>query len=154
MADGDVTRGCACALRHVAALRARHQTRRCRRPPRPSPMPRASPSKCSWLTGTRQGTRSMIRILTGVKVRHAACGAILRQITASKGSKGVQHTFFLSMTCLCFTTRSQFLSQSVCELWRLTKPKQFQTVVSKTNVIVRPICHICIPAGTNAATSL
>ena len=30
----------------------------------------------------------MIRILTGVKVRHAACGAILRQITASKGSKG------------------------------------------------------------------
>ena len=30
----------------------------------------------------------MIRILTGVKVRHAPCGAILRQITASKGSKG------------------------------------------------------------------
>ena len=30
----------------------------------------------------------MIRILTGVKVRHAACGAILRRITASKGSKG------------------------------------------------------------------
>ena len=29
----------------------------------------------------------MIRILTGVKVRHAPCGAILRQITASKGSK-------------------------------------------------------------------
>ena len=27
----------------------------------------------------------MIRILTGVKVRHAPCGAILRQITASKG---------------------------------------------------------------------
>ena len=30
----------------------------------------------------------MIRILTGVKVRHAPCGAILRRITASKGSKG------------------------------------------------------------------
>ena len=30
----------------------------------------------------------MTRILTGVKVRHAACGAILRRITASKGSKG------------------------------------------------------------------
>ena len=76
-----------CALRHVAALRARHQTRRCRRRPRPSPLPRASPSKCSWLMGTRQRQRSMIRILTGVKVRHAPCGAILRQITASKGSK-------------------------------------------------------------------
>ena len=38
--------------------------------------------------GTRQRQRSMIRILTGVKVRHAPCGAILRQITASKGSKG------------------------------------------------------------------
>ena len=32
-----------CALRHVAALRARHQTRRCRRRPRPSPLPRTSP---------------------------------------------------------------------------------------------------------------
>ena len=32
----------------------------------------------------------MIRILTGVKVRHAPCGAILRQITASKGSKGIE----------------------------------------------------------------
>ena len=30
----------------------------------------------------------MTRILTGVKVRHAPCGAILRRITASKGSKG------------------------------------------------------------------
>ena len=35
----------------------------------------------------------MIRILTGVKVRHAACGAILRQITASKGSKGSMASF-------------------------------------------------------------
>ena len=29
----------------------------------------------------------MIRILIGVKVRHAACGVILRQITASKGER-------------------------------------------------------------------
>ena len=33
----------------------------------------------------------MTRILTGVKVKHASCGAILRQIPASKGSKGSAH---------------------------------------------------------------
>ena len=32
----------------------------------------------------------MIRILTGVKVRHAPGAAILRQKTASKGSKGIE----------------------------------------------------------------
>ena len=36
----------------------------------------------------------MIRILTGVKVRHAPGAAILRQKTASKGSKGKGESHF------------------------------------------------------------
>ena len=42
----------------------------------------------------------MIRILTGVKVRHAPCGAILRQKTASKGSKGSDQPYTLPLALL------------------------------------------------------
>ena len=66
-----------------------------------------------------------------------------------KGLEMVQN-MTLSMTSLCFTTRSQFLSQSV----NFGGSPQFQTVVSKTNVIVRPICHTCIRGSMQVPTLL
>ena len=68
----------------------------------------------------------MIRILTGVKVRHAACGAIPRQITASKGSKRRESSARFMSRCVFMNFETQLNSWNRTLVNQLVRVQHFQ----------------------------